>query len=472
MGQYKRLALNTFWFTVGNIGSKSINFLMLPIFTRYLLPVDYGKMEVLNTTISLLMPFVSLQLIEAMFRFAVEARGDVEKSRRVLTTSLVFMIGNFFLFLLFHPILANFEVVKQYRIFFYAIFLSSMVFGALQRFTKGIDKITVYVASDILYSAFFAIGNSVLLIYFKFGILAYLLSSILSQVLCILFLVFAGRLYKYLKPAFDKELLKEMLRYSVPLIPNSIMWWIVTAVDRYVLAYNLGYDATGIYSVAARFPTLITVLSSIFFQAWQLLAMEEYGNAGFKTFFRNVFTVVSTFFIFISSLLLIVIKPFVAVYIGGAYSESWRYSVFLILGAVYHIFAGFYGVIYTSSKRTIGAFSTSVIAASVEVIAILSLVKPLGIQAASLSTYMAYVAMFSARVFHTRKIANIDVSLRNIVFSSIILFFQAFSALFARGYMMYFIQIAFFILILSVERHHIKLFTKYLKTVLRQRKSG
>jgi len=85
---------------------------------------------------------------------------------------------------------------------------------------------------------------------------------------------------------------------------------------------------------------------------------------------------------------------------------------------------------------------------------------------------MAYVALFSARVFHTRKIANIDVSLRHIVFSSIILLFQDFSALFVKGYMMYFIQIAFFILILFVERHHIKLVTRYLKTVLRQRKSG
>jgi len=349
--QYKRLALNTFWFTIGNIGSKSIGFLMLPIFTRYLLPADYGRLEVLNTTISLLMPVVSLQLIEAIFRFAVEARGDVDRSRKVLTTSLVFMLWTFFLFLLFHPVLSNFEIMKQYRIFFYTIFLSSMVFGALKQFTRGIDKITVYVASDILYSSFFAISNSVLLIYFKFGILAYLLSSILSQVLCILFLVFAGRLYKYLKPVFDKELLKEMLRYSVPLIPNGIMWWIVTALDRYVLAYNLGYDATGIYSVAARFPTLITVLSSIFFQAWQLSAMEEYGNAGFKTFFQNVFIVVSTFFVLTSSLLLILIKPFVSVYIGGAYSESWRYSVFLILGAVYQIFASFYGVIYSSSKK-------------------------------------------------------------------------------------------------------------------------
>lgn len=65
-----------------------------------------------------------------------------------------------------------------------------------------------------------------------------------------------------------------MLAYSVPLIPNGIMWWVVNASDRYIIGYFLGYEATGIYSVAAKFPTLLTMLYGIFFQAWQLSAME------------------------------------------------------------------------------------------------------------------------------------------------------------------------------------------------------
>jgi len=453
--QYKRLVVNTFWFALGNVGSKSIAFLMLPIFTRYLLPSDYGKIELLNTTVSLLTPIITLQLIEAVFRYAVEVRNEKEKASEVISSALFFMIILFIFLAMFSPLIGRFEIIREYGSYFYTIFLTSVVFGVLKQFTRGIDKVKIYVTSDILYSLIFAVSSSIFLIVLKLGIKGYLISNVISQISCIAFLVCAAKLYEYVKLTFNRTLLREMLSYSVPLIPNGIMWWIVTAADRYVLTHYLGYEATGIYSVAARFPSLITVLYSVFFQAWQLSAMEEFGKPDFNGFFRNVFAVLSIFLFFGSSLLVLLIKPFISVYVGGMYAESWRYTVFLILGAVFHIFSSFYGVIYTSSKKTIGAFSTSIVAATVEIVTIFSLVKYLGIQAASLSTFAAYVAMFAARVLHTRRIMKVNIEIKSILGCSIVIFTQCMLVLSLKGVTMYLAQLPLFCVLFLLQKNEL-----------------
>lgn len=83
LSQYKKLATNTFIFALGNLGSKAISFLLLPLFTHYMLPEHYGKLDVINTTLSLFLPFLSLGISEAVLRFSVN-ESDTLKTKNVL----------------------------------------------------------------------------------------------------------------------------------------------------------------------------------------------------------------------------------------------------------------------------------------------------------------------------------------------------------------------------------------------------
>lgn len=425
-----------------------------------MVPEDYGKLDVINTTVSLLVPILSLQIIEAVFRFAVEFRKE-QKSEDLLSSALLFSTVAIVFSLSLYPVLIKISVFSEYSTYFFAIFYLTILRGIVRQYIRGIEKIKLYVLSDILYSLVFVISNLILLVGLKLGIKAYLLSNIFALLVSSLFIIVFSGLYKQIRLKLNKTLLKEMLAYSVPLIPNGIMWWIVTASDRYIVTYFLGYESTGIYSVAARFPSLLTVLYGIFFQAWQLSAMEEYGKEDYGVFFGKVFGVISSMMFLSSSLLFLIIKPFMGVFVGRAYAESWKYVPFLFLGAVFNTFASFYGVNYTASKRTIGAFSTSVVAAGVKIVSILAAIKLLGLQAASISSLLAYLSMWLARIFHTRKLVQTKVDRNRLILSSVLLVAQALILLLVKkSIIMYTLQGITLVILLLLQ-------WKYLWQILR-----
>ncbi|MEM2146385.1 MAG: NosD domain-containing protein, partial [Candidatus Jordarchaeaceae archaeon] len=132
----------------------------------------------------------------------------------------------------------------------------------------------------------------------------------------LVYIFIAGRVYRYIRFGIDVQLLKEMLRYSLPLVPNGLMWWIMNVSDRYMLTFFLGYSATGLYSVSAKFPTIISLLYGIFFQAWQLSAMQEFGKEDFEVFFNRVFQIISGGLFIITSWFLVFIKPFMHIIVS------------------------------------------------------------------------------------------------------------------------------------------------------------
>lgn len=434
-----------------------------------MIPSDYGKLDVINITISLLVPLLSFQIIEAIFRFAIDVREN-QKGKNVFSNAFFFSFLVFFLSLCLYPLLKNIEIFAEYNVYFYTIFFLTILNRIVKQFTRGLGRVKLYVVSDILYSGGFAGSNAILLVLMKLGVRAYLLSNIIALSISILFLFIGGGLVKYLSLKFDKELLKKMLAYSIPLIPNGIMWWIVNTSDRYFLSYFIGYKATGIYSVAAKFPSLLTTLYAVFSQAWQLSAIEEYDKEGYTGFFRNIFGMLSSVMFLGSSVLFLLIKPFMKVYVGATYFESWRYTVFLFLGALFYTFASFYGVNYAASKKTIGAFSTSVIAAATKLAVILSLIKIWGIQAASVSTFFAYLVMWIARIFHTRQLVKVELDVKHVIFSFTPILIQAVLLLsLENNVLFYTIQACLLLIILWLQKKYISKAIKFSKKLIKAR---
>lgn len=466
--QYKKLAVNTFFFALGNIGSKSIQFLMLPVFTRYMIPAEYGKLDVINTTVSLMVPILSFQITEAILRFAVECRVRQE-NKNILSNALIFSVYTSLLFsMLFNLIMRNITVFNEYSIYLYIVFFLTILNGIVKQYIRGLEKIKLYVVSDIFYSAIFALSSFVLLVIFKLGIKAYLLSNIISLACATLLIFFVAQLYKHMNLKIDSQLLKEMLSYSIPLIPNGIMWWVVTASDRYIISYFIGYEATGIYSVAARSPALLTVFYGIFHQAWQLSSMEEYGKENYAEFFRKIFNVTASAMFLGSSVLFLIIKPFMGMYVGQAYVESWKYVPFLFLGAVFQTFSFFFGVNYGNSKKTIGAFYSTIIAAGVKILAILSLIKPWGIQAASFSTMLAYFTMWMVRIFHTKRLVNVQLDKNHLFISSTLVLTQAILLLISNT-TFYIMQIPLVLIVVFAQRKYFKQVFRFGRDLLNTR---
>ena len=457
MNQYKSLVRNSFLFAIGSIGSKAISFFMLPLYTRLLSTSDYGQLDVLQTTISLLFPLITFQAVEAVFRYAVDMREKNYASTILINGFFLCLVGMLISFILF-PIFTRFEPFSSYTSLFYSIMVLMMLDGIMKQFVRGLEKIKTFVAADLGYTASFVFFNIVFLVYLKMGLRGYFLSMVLGHLVSIVIILLFGGIFKYLNfKSFDKSLLKTMLVYSIPLIPNGLMWWVMNVSDRYMLTFFLGFGATGIYSVSYKFPSLITLVNGIFFMAWQLSAMQEYGKKGYEDFYKNIFGVLASLLFVVTGLILLVLKPLMNVFVSEAFYEAWKYVPLLLVGTIFQAFSSFFGTNYTASKKTKGAFSTSVYGAVVNIGINIILIPMWGIQAAAFSTMLAYLTMWLLRVFDTKKFTNIKIDWKSISFSIVVIALQFVGLYFIENTIMFFVEEAVLVVILLfIQRKYIK----------------
>ena len=457
MNQYKSLIKNSFLFAIGSIGSKAISFFMLPLYTRMLTTSDYGQLDILQTTISLLIPLVTFQVVEAVFRFSVDMR-DKDSASKVLTNGIFLCLIGMLITLLLFPIFNNFEPFATYTTMFYLIMFLTIFHGIIKQFVRGLEKIKTFVAADLIYTGSFVTFNIVFLVNLRMGLRGYFLSMVLAHLVAIIVLIIFGNVFKYLNlKSFNRKLLKTMLIYSIPLIPNGLMWWVMNVSDRYMLTYFLGFDATGIYSVSYKFPSLITLMNSIFFMAWQLSAMQEYGKEGYDNFYKNIFGVLSSFLLLITAVVLLILKPLMSVFVADAFYESWKYVPLLLVGTVFQAFSSFFGTNYTASKKTKGAFTTSVYGAIVNIGINLLLIPIWGIQAAAFSTMLAYLTMWLLRLFDTKKFVKIKIDWKSLIFSIVLIGIQILGLYTITNTITFFIVETILILaMLFIQRKYIK----------------
>jgi len=430
---------------------------MLPLYTRMLTTSDYGQLDILQTTISLLIPLVTFQVVEAVFRFSVDMR-DKDSASKVLTNGIFLCLIGMLITLLLFPIFNNFEPFATYTTMFYLIMFLTIFHGIIKQFVRGLEKIKTFVAADLIYTGSFVTFNIVFLVNLRMGLRGYFLSMVLAHLVAIIVLIIFGNVFKYLNlKSFNKKLLKTMLIYSIPLIPNGLMWWVMNVSDRYMLTYFLGFDATGIYSVSYKFPSLITLMNSIFFMAWQLSAMQEYGKEGYDNFYKNIFGVLSSFLLLITAVVLLILKPLMSVFVADAFYESWKYVPLLLVGTVFQAFSSFFGTNYTASKKTKGAFTTSVYGAIVNIGINLLLIPIWGIQAAAFSTMLAYLTMWLLRLFDTKKFVKIKIDWKSLIFSIVLIDIQIVGLYTITNTITFFIVETILILVmLFIQRKYIK----------------
>jgi len=333
-----------------------------------------------------------------------------------------------------------------------------MLNGVLKQFVRGLGKIKAFVVSDLAYTASFVTFNIIFLVYLKMGLRGYFLSMVLAYLINTFILLVFGNVFKYLNfKSFDKSFMKTMLIYSIPLIPNGLMWWVMSVSDRYILTYYMGFDATGIYSVSYKFPSLITLVNGIFFMAWQLSAMQEYGKEGYEDFYKNIFGVLSSLLFLVTGLILLILKPLMSVFVADAFYESWKYVPMLLLGTVFQAFSSFFGTNYTASKKTKGAFTTSVVGAAVNIGLDLLLIPFWGIQAAAFSTLLGYLAMWLMRVFDTKKFVDTKIDWKSISSSVLIIGLQIVGLYFIENAVIFFtVETLLIVSLLIIQRKYIK----------------
>jgi O-antigen/teichoic acid export membrane protein len=409
MSQGKSILKNTLIYALGNFGSKILAFLLLPLYTYYLNRDEFGTYDLFIVTISLLTPILSLQISDAAYRWLIDTK-DKDKQKTIIFNGFLLILITGSLFIIGYLIFISFVKIK-YSGYFMVILLLTLLTPYFQKVLRGLGKNLEYAISGIISTFLILSLNILFLAKLNFKIESLFISTIIANIIVLIYILtkinFKG---VFKKNKINKTELKAMIKYSLPLVPNSLSWWLINASDKYLILYFLNLEANGIYAISTRFPSIIMLLNSVFLMAWQdhgISAKDNKENMAFFSKLFNKFIVLElTFVIF-----LIAISPYLIKYlIDDKYAEAWKYLPFLFIGTALNAFAAYIGVGYQRSKKTKGILITSIAGGIANIIISLSLLPIIGLYAPALGTFISFSIVYILRKRETDKFFKINVN--------------------------------------------------------------
>ena len=264
MDKYKKLASNTIIFAIGTFSSKVLSFLLMPFVTRMMGAGDYGAADLVQQTVNVLIPIVTLQVNSAALRFALDKatnKADVFKVG-VRTTFAGFAVFLLFTYPLSMLTINDFHL-GDYIILIIAFVLVSSLRQLCQQFVRGSGHVKLYALDGILATATTLAFTILFLGPFKWGVTGYIVAIIASDACSVVFYFAAAKLYRYVRfnKLKDKGIAFQMLKYCVPLIPTVVLWWIINVSDRYMVTYFISSSANGLYTAASKIPNFVILFS-------------------------------------------------------------------------------------------------------------------------------------------------------------------------------------------------------------------
>lgn len=405
---YKKLGENTLVLTIGNFSSKILNYLMIPLYTYVLTTEEYGIVDIIITTVTLLIPVLSLSMNEAVMQFALDAEYNKKK---INTIGSLIGVFSCLAFLLLMPIFCLSDIIKEDFILFFFVYISQLFSGIIGQFAKGCGDVKTYTLAGVVQTVVFLLCNIVLLVLFSMGIRGYLLSNIISNVAnaCIIF--FGLRIYRYyiVLKREDLNLLRKMLEYSIPLIPNNISWWISNSSDKYVLSFFFGASMVGLYSTAYKIPSIMQVFITIFWSAWQISAVENFGSEESRLFFGKIYNALTSMLSLLCALVICLSEVIARIAFQKDFFLAWRFSPILVLGFLFSGLSSFLGTIYTSAKKTRMILYSTLVGALINIILNLYFIPMWNGYGAAIATLVSYFITWLFRVIDSKRILKIDI---------------------------------------------------------------
>lgn len=427
--KYVSLAKDIIIFGLGSVGSKLILFFMVPLYTNFLTDEEYGISELVFTISQLLIPFVSVVIFDAVVRFGLAK--DQKKENVLLCGLLVVLIGSL-ITIAVTPLFGLYDDMSEWKWYMCIYVIVSMVGPVEMNYLKVKDQNKLYALLSVLQTLVLAILNVILLIYLDWGIEGYLLSSIAANVFLAVVAFLAGGMIKDLKQAvFSKQLLWEMLAFSVPLILNNVSWWVIQSSNRVFVEMMIGVSALGIYTVATKIPSLINVITSIFSQAWGISSVKEFESTSDAGFYGNVFDLYQAFVFGVAVFAIPIVKPFMTIYVGDDFFSAWQYIPILLVSAAFSAVAGFYGTLYGALKRSINNMLTTIAGAVINIAVNILLIPVIGVWGAVLGMLATYVVISALRMIDIKR--YLDLKINKVTFAGNIVIVMVQSVLISFG---------------------------------------
>lgn len=468
MNREKNLAKNTIIITIGKICTQLITFFLLPLYTGILSTEEYGTVDLLNTLVSLLLPIVTFQVEQAVFRELIEVRGKKDKESIIISSAVITVIFQCIVYLIIFALISPF-INNHYKFFLATNVVANIFLSLLLQIARGFGDNKKYAFASFISALSTIVFNVLFLVVIKLGANGMLLGTMLGQIVATIYLFISLKLYKYLKVKdYKKEVIKSLWKYSLPLIPNAISWWVFNASDRVIASAFLGVDQNGILAASLKFSAVYITFYNIFNMSWTESISIAIKDDDVNDYFNRMLNIVLRLFTAMG-VGMIACMPFVfPIMINEKFSAGYGLVPISIVGSLFNVIVGLISVIYVAEKNTKAIASTSIVSAVINIIVHLVLIKFIGLYAAVISTFVAFFVMSIYRLMDaSKRYFKIKIDMKFIIQSLIALVFVFVSYYINNIYLNVFVVLfaVLFAIYINKDSFDIifKLFTKKLK---------
>lgn len=415
MSREKALVKNSIIISIGTFLPKLVSLITLPIVTAGLTKAEYGTYDLITTMVSCVLPLITLQIQAAAFRFLVDARKNKTETEKIISSLLFYIVGVSAVSLVaVFFILYKLSMLLRLMICLY-FFLDTFVL-AMRQVVRGISKNMIYSISAVVQ----AVTEMVLVVVSikgaDMGLIGLLLSFNIAFLASNSVLIICGRVFSYVKiKQINKDSIMQMLKYSWPLVPTVLSDWVLSISDRTVITAFIGIEATAVYGVANKIPSLLNLVKTTFTYAWQENASISSEDSDKDEYYTSIFYTIYNITVGATAMLIAGTPILFELFIKGDYSAAYPQIPILFMGFFFSLLSAFYGGIYVANKKTVSMGVTTFAAAIINLVIDLLFVKLIGIYAASISTVAGYLFLFVFRTVDLRKKYNMKYEFIKIV---------------------------------------------------------
>lgn len=421
---YKKLVSNTLLFALGSFSSKFLIILLVNVYTTYLTRAELGINDVIQQIANWLIPIVTMTISESVVRFGLDKAYD---KKQVFSIANLACAAGLAVLGIVLPIVTVSGVADKYLhnyslLIFIYIFCASIKL-VYSNFLRALDKVLLFAITAIVNSALTLMGTILFIVVLKMGNVGYLWSIIAADALSTVFMMFAARLWRFIDfRHIDRDMIKLMLSYSLPLIPAQIMWLITNSSDSFMTTHYLGEDRNGILSASYKIANLVSTVYLMFGQAWNMSAIMEDKSKDRDRFYSNVFHLNQCLLYILAAGCLMICKPLTQIWMGKDVWESATYAPILIYSCIFSCCTTFMGSIYLASNKTTRSLATSLVAGVINITLNVILIPRIGLYGPPITTVISYVAVFAVRAYDSRTIVPFDLRLRKLIVNCSLLF--------------------------------------------------
>lgn len=408
-------------YAIGNLGSKLITFLMVPLYTYYVNASDYGFYDICLTLIFFAIPFMTLQMRDGAFRFLVDADDDKRRSIVVTFAYRVMFVSSIVAIIVGGCV----EMFASVQYLWLAILLLIVMsfYEVVVQITRGLGNTVSFVGAGIISSLGIGVFSVVFVVFFDMGIEGVFIANILARVVALGYIEIKDRIicrYLVAKPDYG-TIRNEILKYTLPLIPGLVFWWIIGSTDRLFIEHYLGLSANGLYAVAFRLVSVLQVLATIFYQAWQETALRQYDSDDRDKFFSDMFNNYLYVLLCVSIVFVFSLRMCYGWLVSEEFSTSVQYLYPMAVSVVLFALVAFMDMGYQCAKDTKRTLPAIILAAVINLVLNFTLIRYIGLWGVVTTSIVTYLVLLVYRIYDMRRYFKLRLYKRSMIATMLLL---------------------------------------------------